>query len=114
MKQAKIWGETENIWNGNNVEIHRIAVKKGGFCSIHYHQSKHNLFYVESGKLVVEIHRGHDMIDSTVLTAGEQTSTRPGDRHIFKCIEDCVAFEIYWSELLSNDICRETHGGMIK
>ena len=54
-KQGKIWGETSPIFNKNNVEIHRIEIKKGGYCSKHKHEHKFNAFFVEKGKLQISV-----------------------------------------------------------
>ena len=31
--QGKIWGKTLDIFKNSNFELHRIEIKKGGFCS---------------------------------------------------------------------------------
>ena len=36
--QGKVWGSTGPLFFKNNVEIHRIEVVKGGFCSKHKHE----------------------------------------------------------------------------
>ena len=36
--QGKIWGKTQALFNKNNVQIHRIETKKGGYCSKHKHE----------------------------------------------------------------------------
>jgi len=35
---------------------------------------------------------------------------KPGVYHQFECLEDCIAFEVYWAEFNHNDIVRETVG----
>lgn len=96
MIQGKVWGQTEEIFRKNNVEIHRIFAKKDGFSSKHLHKSKHNMFFVESGKLMVEVWKNdYDLVDSTVISSGESTVARPGEYHRFTALEDTVALEIY-------------------
>lgn len=114
MLQGKIWGQTQCIFNKNNVELHRISVNKGGYCSIHIHQTKFNMFFVESGKLKVTIFRGDEPgpTDSTILTSGMATLVNPGEKHIFEALENSIAYEIYWVELVHNDIVRFEEGGM--
>lgn len=112
-KQGKVWGSTQPLFNKNNVEIHRIEINKGGYCSKHRHIFKHNCFYVESGELEITAWKNdYELVDVTVLTAGEATTVPPGEFHTFKCLEDCVCYEIYWVELLQDDIDREDHGGI--
>lgn len=114
-KRGKIWGSTECLFNKNNAEIHRIEVKKGGFCSLHKHEHKHNLFYVEHGRLQVIIYRtdaGKQIEDRTILEQGDMTFVQPGELHLFEALEDTIAFEIYYAELNPNDIIRENCGGI--
>tara|TARA_Y100000361_G_C10912254_1_gene214593 strand:- start:101 stop:463 length:363 start_codon:yes stop_codon:yes gene_type:complete len=111
-KQGKVWGVTQPLFNKNNVEIHRIETKKGGFCSKHKHQFKHNCFYVESGKLKVTAWKNdYDLVDVTILNTGEATTVPPQEYHIFEALEDSICYEIYWVEINKNDIVRENHGG---
>jgi hypothetical protein len=49
-KIGKIWGFTSEIFNKNNVEIHRIVINKNIRCSKHEHEHKYNVYetyYVE-------------------------------------------------------------------
>ena len=115
--QGKVWGKTSPVFFGNNVEIHRIEGKKGGFCSKHKHNAKYNMFFVESGKLEVTVFKdyGSEVLeDVTVLGPQTSTTVAPGDMHQFRVLEDCVAYEIYWVELSATDIERENVGGYVK
>lgn len=110
--QGKIWGKTQEIFHFNNVEIHRIEAKANSFCSKHKHNHKHNMFFVESGVLMIDIWKNdYDLLDKTTLTKGESTVVKPGEYHRFTAIEDTIAYEIYWTELLSDDITRKDCGG---
>lgn len=113
MLHAKVWGTTEEIFDNGSVEIHRIYVKKGGYCSKHKHQYKYNNFYIESGSLEISIFRDN-LIDSTTLSGAESTSIEPNVYHMFRAIEDTVAYEIYYTELKKDDIIRENVGGFIQ
>jgi mannose-6-phosphate isomerase-like protein (cupin superfamily) len=113
--RGKIWGNTSCIFNKNNVEIHRIEVNKGGYCSRHLHEHKYNLFFVESGQLEITIFRtdaGRNIQDVTTLKSGDATYVEPGLYHKFLAIEDTVALEVYWVEI-SEDIKRTEVGGII-
>lgn len=125
MKENKIWGETKLIWIGNNTEIHRIIIKKGGYCSKHTHRNKFNLFYVERGKLLIETWKNIDfinkkslqeeaMIEKTILHVGENTIIKPNQYHRFTAFEPTEALEVYWVNLEEDDIIREDCGGVIK
>jgi len=110
--QGKIWGKTQLIFRNVNSELHRIEAKKGGFCSKHKHDHKYNKFFVESGKFQVDVwQKDYDLVDTTVISAGESTTVPPGRYHKFTALEDSVVYEIYWVELEDKDIVRENVGG---
>ena len=114
LTSGKIWGSTCCLLNKNNVEIHRIKVETGGFCSEHKHKHKWNAFFVEKGQLEITIYRldANQIIeDITILHDGEMTYVEPGLYHKFRAIKPTVAFEFYWVELLKNDIERRNIGG---
>jgi len=113
MKAGKIWGSTELLLKTPFVELHRIYVKEGGFCSVHTHKHKWNLFYVISGELEVDVHQNnYDLIDTTCLIEGEWTTVRPNEFHSFRAITDVEGLELYYPEPLSEDIIRKTVGGL--
>ena len=110
--QGKVWGRTSRIFKESNVEIHRLECKKGFRCSTHSHAHKYNLFWVESGSLKIIIYKNdYNLVDETVLKPCESTTVKPGENHRFEVLEDAVAFEIYWTELDSDDIIRKDCGG---
>ncbi len=109
---GKTWGKTSPIFSKNNVEIHRIEVKKGGYCSKHLHEKKFNAFFLESGSLEVLIWKNdYNLCDATFLEPGQMTVVTPGEYHLFKALEDSVVYEIYWVELEAGDIVRKSVGG---
>ncbi len=111
MKQGKVWGQTEDIFSRNNVSIHRIEVSKNALCSKHLHEHKYNTFYVESGTLVIDVwKKDYDLMDTTVLKAGDSTDVKPMEYHQFIAAEDTVAYEIYWTILDEDDITRDGVG----
>ena len=112
MKENKVWGETYNVWTGNNTEVHKLSAIKGGYCSKHKHEHKYNLFCVESGELLIEIWKDNNIIDKTILRDGESTIVNPGQYHRFTVLKDTQALEIYWIELNKDDIIREDQGGI--
>ena len=113
MKAGKVWGQTELIFQNPFIEFHRIFVGAGGYCSTHKHDFKWNLFYVTSGKLKIKVHKNdNDLIDETILGHGEWTTVKPGEYHSFEAEDDTLAFELYYPEPLSDDIIRQTVGGL--
>lgn len=115
-KQGKVWGETSDIFNKNNVEIHVIHIKKGGYCSKHLHKYKFNRFVMLSGKLKISVWKeykdGSTLEDVTIINQGEQCTVSPNEYHRFEALEDCTALEIYWCELSGSDIVRLDTGGI--
>lgn len=110
--QGKVWGQTQAIFQKPNFEIHRIEIEAGGYCSTHKHNNKFNAFYMESGELKILIEQqDYDLVDETVIKAGELSIVKPGLYHSFEAVTDCVCYEIYWTELNHNDIERRTVGG---
>jgi len=110
-KQGKIWGFTQEIFNKNNVSINRIYIKKNSCCSKHYHDYKTNIFWVESGSVCIEEwKKEYDLVDKTILNPGECCSIPPKTYHRFNGLEDSVVYEIYYVELMDNDIIRENTG----
>jgi mannose-6-phosphate isomerase-like protein (cupin superfamily) len=112
MLAGKIWGTTKLLESNSSLEFHRITVVAGARCSQHLHQHKWNGFFVESGSLLIRVwQNNYDLVDETVLTAGEYTRVAPGLYHQFEALADTVAFEIYWTDSLDcADIVRRTVG----
>ena len=111
MKAGKIWGQTELIHANGVLEFHRIEFKKDVAFSKHQHKHKWNGFFVESGKMLVKVwQKDYDLVDETILNAGDFTRVKPGVFHQFIGLEDGVAFELYWAEFSHDDIVRETVG----
>jgi len=112
VREGKAWGETEAIEQSPNMELHKIEIKKGGYCSQHKHQSKINGFLIISGELEIQRWKDYGLCDKTILKAGGWTKVPPGEQHRFKALKKTVAYEIYWVELNHNDIQRENVGGI--
>ena len=114
MKAGKIWGVTELLVSNDSLEFHRIEFKAKAQCSKHKHKLKWNGFFVESGKMLVRVWpEDYNLIDKTVLSAGDFMQIKPGDFHQFEGLEDGVAFELYWAEFDHNDIVRRTVGSKV-
>lgn len=114
--RGKIWGSSCCLFDKGNMEIHRIEVHQGGFCSEHMHKYKWNAFFVETGCLEITVYRedaGKPIEDRTRLSGGESTYVEPGLYHKFTAIEPTVAFEFYWTELPKDDIIRREVGGTV-
>ena len=120
MKAGKIWGTTELVEHTPSFEFHRIEIKANDCCSEHYHKTKWNGFFVESGTLMIktwsdepQLERPH-LCDQTILRADDYFKVEPGKWHQFVGIDDGVAFELYWAEFEPQDIIRRTQGSRLE
>lgn len=111
-KSGKVWGKTEEIVKTPFCELHRAEIKKGGNCSIHHHKFKINGFFVESGSLIIKQFMENGIIDETTLGKGDYMECLPNIEHMFRALEDCVVFEIYYPVVIGEDIQRKTQGFM--
>jgi quercetin dioxygenase-like cupin family protein len=86
-----------------------LALKKGGFCSWHYHDFKYNLFIVLEGKVLIETD------DYTkVLIKEEYYAVPPKLNHRFVAKEKSKIMEVmYTKPVLEDDIIRLRQGGLI-
>ena len=113
MKQGKIWGETEEIFNNGIISVHHLKIKKGRFCSEHRHRFKSNIFFVLSGNLKLTIWTSEDKEpDDTVVWQGESSEIPPGVYHKFTGLTDVECIEICETKLRGEDIERRTEGGI--
>jgi len=109
---GKVWGDTSVLIQNSVVELHKINAKAGYRCSEHKHAHKWNGFYVISGVLEIHVRKNdYALTDVTVLGAGDFTTVRPGEYHWFSCVENCAALELYYPEMISEDIQRRSVGG---
>lgn len=117
--ETKPWGTTTLIENHQNTTVHALEIVPGGYCSLHFHERKHNAFLVQSGRLVLSF--GEDEGGALVLGPGEYYSVPPGVYHRFsnQGREPVKAHEWYWPDEpsaspLSEDIVRNDVGGVAK
>tara|TARA_R110002153_G_scaffold101711_5_gene237937 strand:- start:1099 stop:1467 length:369 start_codon:yes stop_codon:yes gene_type:complete len=117
-KSGKIWGNTELIESNESLEFHRIEYMADAMCSEHFHKTKWNGFFVESGVMEIRVWRTDsfdDLFDTTILEAGDYFKVKPGIWHQFIGVESGVAFELYWADKFdTDDIVRRTAGKKIE
>jgi len=85
----KVWGE--EVWMANNEKYcgKKLILKKGKRCSIHYHKIKDETFYIESGKILMEIGG-----ETRIIGPGEVIKIFPGIKHRFSGLKDSLIIEI--------------------
>ena len=114
-KQGKVWGITSEIFNNGNVSLHYLKIRKGGYCSEHFHLAKSNIFVVLAGELKINIFikkNNTESIDSTILKTGQETMVLPQTVHSFEAMTEVECLEIYTSEIKNDDIIRRNSGGI--
>jgi mannose-6-phosphate isomerase-like protein (cupin superfamily) len=111
--QGKVWGTTRTIFEKNNTMINYLVLDKGhSWCSKHHHEHRHNMFFVVSGKVKIRTwKKDYDLLDEIILLPEQGTSVAFGEKHSFEVLENSIMLEVYWVELDSRDIVRETVGG---
>jgi len=113
MKSGKIWGETNLVFSNNNVQINQIHIKKGGRCSKHMHNHKNNIFFIQSGELLIEQWTKEGLVDSTILKTEDKMEISSQVFHRFTALADTMALEIYYQDIEDDDIIREDTGSMM-
>lgn len=88
-KVIKVWGWEEWIVNNDLYCGKFLYLKKGFQCSLHYHPKKHETFFIEHGKVIMECKN-----DTTIMGAGKTITILPKTRHRFTGLEDSVIIEI--------------------
>ena len=53
----------------------------------------------------------YDLVDETIISDQQMSTVKPQEYHMFEAMEDTIAYEIYWTEISSEDIVRENCGG---
>ena len=107
----KGWGH--ELWIVNNERYcgKLLFFKKGKKCSWHHHKIKDEVFYLQSGKLLVK-YADHDDIDlasEVTLEPGQNFHIYTGLRHQMTALEDSELFE-FSTQHFDSDSHRITKG----
>lgn len=91
----KGWGYEKWIVNKELYCGKLLFFYKGKKCSYHYHKIKDEVFYLQSGKLIVRY--GHtdniEECETILLEAGMNFHVPVGLNHQMEALEDCELFE---------------------
>ena len=85
----KIWGK--EVWMANT-DLYcgkKLILEKGKRCSFHYHKNKNETFYIDSGKVLMEIEN-----KKRIMYPGNNLLIEPGINHRFSGLENSVIIEI--------------------
>jgi len=81
-----------------------LHVNEGHALSLQYHERKEETISVHSGRLLFEVGRENDGLESFELLPGEAVHLRPGTRHRMTALVDTVVLEASTTEL--DDVVR--------
>ena len=107
----KGWGYEKWIVNFPEYCGKLLFFEKGKKCSWHYHEIKDEVFYLQSGKLIVK-YAEHDNLDNAlevVLSPGDAFHVYRGLRHQMIALEDSELFE-FSTEHFESDSFRVVKG----
>ena len=107
----KGWGFEKWIVNNEEYCGKLLYFVKGKRCSWHYHELKDEVFYVQSGKVLVKYSDGDDLEQAkeTILRRGDNFHVYRGLRHQMIALEDTELFE-FSTQHFDSDSYRITKG----
>jgi len=83
----KKWGEER--WLVNRDYCGKLLILKKGFrCSMHHHKNKDETFYINKGKVLLELDG-----KKTIMKPGQAQLVMPGQKHRFTGLEDSEIIE---------------------
>ena len=91
----KGWGYEKWIINKEEYCGKLLFFSKGKQCSWHYHKKKDEVFYLQSGKMIVRYSDGDnpEIADEILLEPGQNFYVYPGLRHQMYALEDSELYE---------------------
>jgi quercetin dioxygenase-like cupin family protein len=102
----KVWGEER--WIVNRGYCGKLLVLKKAFrCSIHYHKDKDETFYVNKGKVLLELDG-----NKIIMGPGQAQLVKPNQKHRFTGLEDSEIIE-FSSHHEDSDSYRDEPSGPI-
>jgi mannose-6-phosphate isomerase-like protein (cupin superfamily) len=107
----KGWGFEKWIVNCEKYCGKLLYFVKGKKCSWHYHKIKDEVFYVQSGKILVRYSDGDDLdnCQTVVLECGDNFHVPIGLRHQMEALEDTELYE-FSTQHFDSDSYRITKG----
>ena len=85
----KVWGR--EVWMANT-DLYcgkKLILKKGKRCSLHFHKNKDETFYIQEGKVLMEV-----ADEKRIMIPGEAILIKPNTKHRFSGLTDAVIIEI--------------------
>jgi len=96
-RTRKPWGWTTPVARELEYHIDRIEVDPGGYCSVHKHERKANVFHVIGGGIlyVRQFSAQGGSIAAMHITPGRSFVVPAGEWHQFYAQNGAVALEVY-------------------
>lgn len=92
--ETKDWGRTRCQYQTLHYSRHELELLTGGYCSVHYHGGRSNLFHVIRGKVRVVVAYGWQ-ITYRDLGPHDTMSVRAHAVHQFQVLEGGICIEDY-------------------
>tara|TARA_R100001015_G_C4623346_1_gene181102 strand:+ start:1192 stop:1560 length:369 start_codon:yes stop_codon:yes gene_type:complete len=91
----KGWGYEKWIVNKEEYCGKLLFFKQGKRCSWHHHKIKDEVFYLQSGKMIVRFSEDDDIqkAEEILLESGQNFYIYPGLRHQMEALEDSELYE---------------------
>lgn len=107
----KGWGYEKWIVNKEQYCGKLLYFHESRKCSWHYHKIKDEVFYLQSGRMIVRYGDDNDIdkAQQILLEPGMSFYVYPGLRHQMEAIEDCELFE-FSTEHFDSDSYRIIRG----
>ena len=105
----KVWGHEEWIANNDKYCGKKLVLRKGFSCSMHHHKIKDETFYLESGKVLLEMEYDGEK-SKRLLTPGDVQHIKIGMWHRFIGLEDSEIFEFSTFHMDADSYRREVSG----
>ena len=90
----KPWGKEEWIAYNEFYALKLISLNEGHRTSLHYHNEKHETYYVDRGRILSWLENENGSIDKKEMEAGSIVEILPGKTHRVEAIEDAILIEV--------------------
>lgn len=88
-RKDKPWGYERPVAEFQGVFLKELFLRKGSESSLHYHESKEELFYIVKGRIKVQLDQ-----EEEDLEPGDVLLISPGQRHQIRPLEDTLILEL--------------------
>lgn len=89
------WGRWTRLYFDGVLEVRKLEVKRGGYCTKHFHRTKMNVFVVVEGALrIFEWPTSYHVRDTELVSSNATLTVPPYVPHRFYGASDAVAYEL--------------------